>query len=143
MRQQETKAERKIERYRREGVEQKSRDGNAAGRKGYAQCDAKPQLQGRRHWGEKGMASIGSMRKPTLQGRDRKEKACLREGKSKTEKKETGKSGIMNIATVEHGRNWLPGSQAQWAPYKCLHTCRNVSFINLEQSAKNKFVISY
>lgn len=28
MRQQETKAERKIERYRREGVEQKSKDGN-------------------------------------------------------------------------------------------------------------------
>lgn len=54
MRQQETKAERKIERYRREGVEQKSKDGNTAGRKRYAQCGVKPQLQGRRHSGGKG-----------------------------------------------------------------------------------------
>ena len=116
MKQQETKAERKIERYRREGAEQKSKDGNTAGRKGYTQCGVKPQLQGRRHSGEKGMASIASMRKTTLQGRQRKERACLREGKSKTEKKETGKSGIMNIADVENGPNWLPGSQAQWVP---------------------------
>lgn len=54
------------------------------------------------------MGSIGRMRKTTLQGRDKKERACLREGKSKTEQKETGKSWIMNIATVKNGFNWLP-----------------------------------
>lgn len=53
MRQQETKAKRKIERYRREGGEQKSQGGNTAGRKGHAQCGVKPQLQGRRHSGKK------------------------------------------------------------------------------------------
>lgn len=53
MRQQETKKERKFERYSR-GVEQKSKDGNTASRKGYAQFSVKPQLQGRRHPGEKG-----------------------------------------------------------------------------------------
>lgn len=53
MRQQETKAERKNERYRREGVGQKSKDGNTAGRKGYAQCSVKPQLHGKEAFGEK------------------------------------------------------------------------------------------
>lgn len=48
MRQQETKVKEKIERYRREGGQQKSQDGNTAGRKGHAQCGVKPQLQGRR-----------------------------------------------------------------------------------------------
>lgn len=53
MRQQETKVKRKIERYRREGGEQKSQDRNTAGRKGHAQCGVKPQPQGRRS-GERG-----------------------------------------------------------------------------------------
>lgn len=54
MRKQETKAKRKTERYGIEGEEQKSQDGNTAGRKGHTQCGVKAQLQGRRHSGEKG-----------------------------------------------------------------------------------------
>lgn len=54
------------------------------------------------------MAGIGSVRKTTLGRRHRKER--VREGKNKTEKNETGRSGIMNIATAGNGLNCLPGS---------------------------------
>lgn len=109
MRQQETKVKRKIERYRREGGEQKSQDGNTAGRKGHAQCGVKPQLQGGVQ-GKGDMAGIGSMRKTALGRRHRKERVRLREGKNKTEKNETGRGGMMNIATAGNGLNCLPGS---------------------------------
>lgn len=72
MRQQETKAKRKIERYRREGGEQKSQDGNTAGRKGHAQCGVKPQLQGRRCSEEKGYGWYRQHEKDSI-GQKRKE----------------------------------------------------------------------
>lgn len=57
---------------------------------------------------KKDMAGIGSVRKTTLGRRHRKER--VREGKNKTEKNETGRSGIMNKATAGNGLNCLPGS---------------------------------
>lgn len=115
MRRQETKAKRKIERYRREGGEQKRQDGNTAGRKGHAQCGVKAQLQGRRHSGDRDMAGPGSMRKTAFGRRHRKERVRLREGKNKTEKNESGRGWMMNIATAGNGLNCLPGSAKMYS----------------------------
>lgn len=56
------------------------------------------------------MAGIGSTRETALGRRHSKERVHLRECKNKTEKNETGRSRMMNIATAGSGLNCLPGS---------------------------------
>lgn len=53
------------------------------------------------------MASIGSMRMATLQGRHRKERVCLREGKSKLEEKKDWKEQDNEYSNC---REWHNGS---------------------------------
>lgn len=109
MRQQETKAKRKMERYRREGGEQKSQVGNTAGRKGHAQCSVEPHLGGGGvHSGRKGHSWYRQNEKNCIWEKNRR--VHLREGKNKTEKNETGRGGMMNIATAGNSINCLPGS---------------------------------